>query len=120
MAEETVTTLKQIEIVFTKIWPYLFLGGLWSAVKFAALINNGTKISIWKMCTSTFLAVAISGLVGYAIDDQIGTVWMKYAITGGVAIMGEKAILYLIINSTSILDDLRKVFIKRIGGKTEE
>lgn len=94
---------------------------------FAVLVGSGVKLG-YKAQTQKlkpsyiFFVVACAMLVGYWVDvyaTSKGWVSMRGALVSGAALVSESLISYFFSNDSSILNDIKDVFFKRLGGKND-
>jgi hypothetical protein len=95
---------------------------------FAVLVGSGVKLGYKAQTTKisfryVFFVVACAMLVGYWIDvyaTSKGWIEMRGAMVSAGALISESLISYFFKNDNSIWDDLKSVFIKRLGGKNND
>lgn len=95
---------------------------------FAVLVGSGVKLGYKAQKSKlsfayVFFVIACAMLVGYWIDVYAtakGWVEMRGAMVSAGALISESLISYFFANDGTIWDDIRGVFIKRLGGKNND
>lgn len=95
---------------------------------FAVLVGSGVKLGYKAQTTKlkgnyVFFVIFCAMLVGYWIDvyaTSKGWVSARGALVSGGALISESLISYFFTNDSSIWDDIKSIFIKRLGGKNND
>lgn len=111
---EAVTFWSQAIAVFFKALPYALIGLMTGVVQHLAMMNNGRKVPVWKTITSIFISAILTAAYGYAVEGMM-VKWLFFLSMGFVAILGEHAIVWLMVNSDKVLGDIWAAVLNRAG-----
>ena len=95
---------------------------------FAVLIGSGVKLGYKAQSAKlnsgyVFFVISCAMLVGYWIDvyaTSKGWIGARGALVSGGALVSESIISYFFTNDSSIIDDIKDILIKKLGGKKDD